>query len=230
MNASAKDIFYDIDILARTLYGECEGKNLKEAEAIASVVMNRVHHPRWKVSSAAGACLQPLQFSCWNSNDPNRSRILKAGDSWFLACQKIATAAVNSHLQDPTCGATHYYLDAIAIPRWARGKKPCFVMKHKNGSSHLFFNNIDTKAPDVCAKAALDQDRPLASTRTIQAGTVAGASALTSVVADLNDVKDQLAPLAWYNEHLQLILVVLTLVGIGVMIWARVDDRRKGKR
>jgi hypothetical protein len=220
---------YDIDTLARTLYGEAEPNNKAEAEAIASVVMNRLHNPRWHANSAAAVCLQPLQFSCWNATDRNRERILKASDSWFAQCQRTAERAVQDCLDDRTRGATHYYLDSMPCPHWAKGHEPCYQILHKNGTTHLFFNDIDTKAP-VTKKDALDQERPLHTTRTMKAGTVAGASALTSVVADLTDVKTNIAPLADYSHYIQTALVVLTLVCVGLMIWARYDDRKKGKR
>lgn len=226
----AKDFHYNVDILARTLYGECEPMNVREANAIASVVMNRVHNPKWGGRDVAEVCLQPLQFSCWNSNDPNRSRIMKASDTWFSQCRMIAERTISGFGIDVTCGATHYFLDKIKVPSWAKGHKPCYSIKHNNGTSHLFFNDIDTLPPNMCATSALNQDRPFASTRTVQAGTIAAGSGLVSVAADLTDVQEKLAPLAWYNQHLQTILVVLTLAGIGIMLWARYDDRRKGLR
>jgi hypothetical protein len=50
------------------------------------------------------------------------------------------------------------------------------------------------------------------------------------VVADLADVKDGLSPLAVYSNHIQIALVLLTLVGVIIMLWARWDDRRRGIR
>lgn len=227
---STKDAYYDMDVLARTIYGESEPNNVQEATAIAAVIMNRVGNPRWKAHTAAEICLQPLQFSCWNSNDPNRARIMKASDGWFDACNSIAKNAIEYKSVDPTFGATHYYLDRIPVPKWAKGRNPCYISKHRNGSAHLFFNNIDSKAPEATAKSALDSERPLASTRTAKGGMIAATTGLASVAVDLGDVKSSLEPLAWYNTHIQSILVALTLVGAAIMLWARYDDRKKGKR
>jgi len=224
------DKYYDMDILARTLYGECEPNNEQEARAIACVVLNRSNNPQWKMRGVAEVCLQPLQFSCWNSNDPNRARIMKAKSGpWFKICQKVAEDAVELKIKDETHGATHYYLDAIKTPKWAKNKKPCYKVAHKNGTSHLFFNDIDTKPPKS-AKDKLDQERPLTSTRTMQAGTISVAATAASIATDLNDVKTQIEPLADYSDTIRMVLIFVVLAGIAVMMWSRYDDRKKGHR
>ena len=76
---------HDIDILSRALYGEARPWDEDDARAIAHVVLNRVNYKNWP-DSIAKVCLQPYQFSCFNVNDPNRTRIMsaKAGDNdWF---------------------------------------------------------------------------------------------------------------------------------------------------
>ena len=166
----------DVDVLARTLYGEAEAWDREDAEAIAAVVMNRVRWRNWP-STVAAVCLQLMQFSCWNAGDPNRPRILavNAGEAWFEECRAIAQRAVNGDLADITGGATHYIADYIRPPNWAKGHKPCFVSgagKYK----HLFFNDIDTPPPST-AKDALDQARPLSATRTVKGAVAAGTAA-----------------------------------------------------
>lgn len=223
------DFKNDIDILARTLLGECEPWNEDEAKAIASVIMNRVRFKNWPNTPAA-VCLQPWQFSCWNANDPNRGRIIAAAGRWFEKCLDIATLAVKHGIHDPTCGATHYYLSSIKTPKWAKGKTSCYRTLHKNGSFHLFFNDIDTPPPTSCPVAVLDQQRPLTETRTAKGAALAGAGTAAGLLADVTDAKDSLAPIAAYSAHIQTALLILTLIGIGVMLWARWDDRRKGLR
>ena len=37
----------DLDILARTLYGEARGEGTEGMEAVANVIMNRYRKPKW---------------------------------------------------------------------------------------------------------------------------------------------------------------------------------------
>lgn len=111
-----------IDTLARTLYGEAKPHDIQDATAIACVVMNRVALPNWP-DDVESVCIQPYQFSCWNTSDPNRARIFKANGAWFDKCVQIAMKAVDHQLVDPTNASTHYHTPAVK-PAWSRGKKP----------------------------------------------------------------------------------------------------------
>lgn len=117
----------DIDTLARTLYGEARGEGRTGMTAVASVVMNRVDHPRWWGHDVEGVCRTPWQFSCWNANDPNLPKLLRVDttDGIFCSAMTIAAEAVGRTLQDPTNGATSYYDVSIPPPRWAKGREPC---------------------------------------------------------------------------------------------------------
>jgi len=52
-------------IIAATLMAEAGGEPLQGKEAVASVIINRVT----PMQSAAGVCLAPYQFSCWNAGE-----------------------------------------------------------------------------------------------------------------------------------------------------------------
>lgn len=135
----------DIDILARTIYGEARGEGLEGMEAVACVVMNRYRSHKWycgytwingmKVPSVAQTCLKRFQFSCWNKNDPNLDKVLKvtSADKQFIECLLVAKRAVSGELKDFTHGATYYHTRAIK-PYWARKKSPCYET-----GNHLFY-------------------------------------------------------------------------------------------
>ncbi len=134
----------DIDVLARTIYGEARGESISGQEAIASVVLNRVAFAKrrgryWWGNSIADVCQAPQQFSCWNKSDPNYQKLIKVGseDINFCMCQRIAERAVGGTLIDRTCGATHYHTRDIS-PKWSVGKVPCAEI-----GSHVFYNNIE---------------------------------------------------------------------------------------
>lgn len=219
----------DLDTLARTIYGEAEAYNSVEATAIAWVIKNRVGRAGWPYNIAEVA-LQPLQFSCWNSNDPNRQRILRASGTWFASCQAIADSVIKGNVGDPTTKATHYYCTSIGMPAWARGKTPCYSISHKNGTQHLFFNNVDTKAP-ITPGQALEQVRPLATTRTVansQVATIATVGGMVApAVAALTPAIPLLQTIAQYAPYVFGIVTVAAIVGI---VLARIDDRNKGLR
>jgi len=212
-----------IDILARTLYGESVPYNAEDAQAIASVVMNRVRMRNWP-ATVSEVCLQPYQFSCWNVSDPNRARIAKASGDWFDRCIEIAKAAVEKRLDDPTNQSTHYHTPRVT-PKWSRNKKAVYQT-----AGHLFFNDIDTKPPEN-AKQALDQIKPVGETDTAKAvkvGTLGsvGVGALGKAVEQLEPAM----PLAITMAEAAPWAIVAILAGVIVFIlWSRNQARSEGK-
>ena len=219
----------DLDILARTLYGEAEAGNRDDAIAIACVIINRVNNVRWP-DSPAEVCLQPWQFSCWNQNDPNRQRILKARGEWFNACTEIAADAISGTLSDITNGATHYYETGIAKPKWAKGHKPSYAVMHRGGTKHAFYNDIDTKPP-ASAREALEQVNPVAKSRTVLGTQVAaGATLLTAVADNADKIAPAVPVIQSIAEYAPWVLMVVVLFALAYIWWARIDDRKKGLR
>ena len=137
-NEMPADIDRDVDVTARTLYGEARGQPLDGLLAVAAVVMNRARAGRYG-ASPADVCLRPWQFSCWNARDPNRAVIERVQPGLFMfdVCRLVASLAIRGLLPDPTGGATHYHTKGVA-PNWSRGKTPSAVI-----GDHLFFNDID---------------------------------------------------------------------------------------
>jgi spore germination cell wall hydrolase CwlJ-like protein len=108
----------DLSILARTLYGEARGSSDEDRIAIAWVARNRLADPKWwsrepdvvPDDTFAAVCLDPKQFSCWNSNDAN-FRATVTGDETipaYLECLHAALTVMLGKVPDPTGGATHY--------------------------------------------------------------------------------------------------------------------------
>lgn len=134
----------EVDILARTLYGEARGESLSGKEAVACVILNRVKRAQkrgqyWWGNSVESVCQKPWQFSCWNENDPNREKVLamESGHRVFDTCVRISRRAVSGCLEDATNGATHYHTLNINPP-WSRGRAACAEIGH-----HLFYNDIE---------------------------------------------------------------------------------------
>ncbi len=128
----------EIDVLARTLWGEARGEGEAGMAAVAAVIVNRARRPGWWGRDIVEICKRPWQFSCWNAGDPNREKLLRVGndDAAFAAALRIARLALAGALPDPTQGATHYHAAQIQ-PGWARGREPAARI-----GGHLFYSDI----------------------------------------------------------------------------------------
>lgn len=128
----------DLDIFARTIWGEARGEPLAGRHAVACVIMNRVKRGGWWGSTIKDVCLHPWQFSCWNEKDPNRMKVeeVTLDDEAFQRCYYVALAAGLKYTHDTTLGSTHYHAKGI-LPDWANGAFPvCSV------GNHLFYNDV----------------------------------------------------------------------------------------
>jgi N-acetylmuramoyl-L-alanine amidase len=134
----------DLDTLARTIYGEARGEGEFGMQAVACVIMNRVHasakKPQWWGVGIDGVCLKPGQYSCWNADDINRPIIeaVTEAEPVFALATAVAAKAAAGTLDDITNGATHYYDRRMPEePYWARGIEPCAVIGH-----HKFYKGV----------------------------------------------------------------------------------------
>lgn len=129
-----------IDVLARTIWGEARGEGTAGMVAVACVIANRVTWARqkggfWWGNDIIAVCQKPFQFSCWNKDDPNFRKLLRvdAGDARFRQAKKIARQVLAGKLHDTTNGADHYHADTIR-PYWAHGMTPCAQV-----GRHIFY-------------------------------------------------------------------------------------------
>lgn len=121
---------HDLDILARTIWGEARGEGYAGMQAVANVVINRFELAQKSPAKARqfGAtirdvCLKRKQFSAWNKNDPNYKRVIAVDetDRQYVTALYLAERAINGTLPDITGGADHYHTQFIA-PSWSRGQ------------------------------------------------------------------------------------------------------------
>lgn len=113
----------DVDVLARTLFGEARGERRPGMEAVAWVILNRARKgpPRFQ-STIGEVCKAPYQFTCWAKSDPN-ARLCAAvdeSDPSFLLALNVATAVLGGMVPDPVGGADHYFVTNMKNPpAWA---------------------------------------------------------------------------------------------------------------
>ena len=128
----------DLDIAARTVWGEARGEGPEGMLAVAHVICNRAEKGGWWGDTLETVCKKPWQFSCWNHSDPNREKLIdldKKSDGYFQALSAVAMALVSD--DDPTHGSCHYHTKGLT-PNWSQGKTPA----HRAGN-HVFFNDIE---------------------------------------------------------------------------------------
>lgn len=123
--------FSDVEIIARTLFGEARGEvekvGILALEAIASVIWNRwLKNPKKFGESPREVCLKPYQFSCWNNNDPNLKLLLQTtiNHDTYSLCHRVAEGFIAGNSMDVTSGADHYHSRWIQPPNWAVGRMP----------------------------------------------------------------------------------------------------------
>lgn len=130
----------EIDVMARTLWGEARSEGSVGMQAVAAVILNRVATARrlggyWWGNSIIGVCHKPFQFSCWNKTDPGYKRVINVTekDVYFATAKRIARRAILGFIDDPTYGADHYHAKYVS-PYWARGQRPTTVI-----GQHIFY-------------------------------------------------------------------------------------------
>lgn len=128
---------FQIEVMARTIWGEARSEDSMGKEAVAHVILNRSYGG----SSIAEVCLAPKQFSCWNHKDPNYRKLIEVTEasSSYRSCLAAAFSVLSLEPKlDPTRGATHYHARSMKKkPYWARGLEPCYETR-----GHLFYNNV----------------------------------------------------------------------------------------
>lgn len=130
----------DLDIMARTIFGEARGEDFDGKLAVAHVILNRVKKRHRKEVTIAGVCTEPYQFSCWLPDDPNRLKMetISVNQPVFRDCLMAALKAIaQGDDEDMTLGSTHYHTTVIS-PAWAEGKDPVVTI-----GNHAFYNNVD---------------------------------------------------------------------------------------
>lgn len=125
----------EIDLLARTIWGEARGEGQTGMQACANVIMNRVKKGGWYGTTVQDVVLKKWQFSTWNENDPNRQKALNVttADPQFWTAKKIAALAYNGQLDDITGGATNYHAKSVS-PAWASSMKKTATI-----GQHIFY-------------------------------------------------------------------------------------------
>lgn len=140
-NDEIKKLCTDEEILTLTMIGEARGEPIEGLLAVGSVIRNRVNALK---KSVKDVCLAKYQFSCWNTNDPNR-KLLEAlvidkirTQREFSMIGYVAAGIYKNILRDNTSGAQYYMTlklyNSAGRPEWSSGAKDPSIYGH-----HIFF-------------------------------------------------------------------------------------------
>ena len=102
-----------MDILGITMWREARGVGEEGMRAVYHVIHNRSTDRRWR-KDMEEVCLQPFQFSCWNTTDLQRDLYPTPTDPLYLKAMSI----IDDPGQDPTGGANTYYDSSITAPSY----------------------------------------------------------------------------------------------------------------
>ena len=124
----------DMDIAARTIAGEARGEPYIGQIAVGCVIVNR-----WRIGIAQSlfeTCLQPYQFSCWNTEDPNRRYIskLRTSDRVYQTAMRALTEAIENPLRHGPI--TDYHAVGIT-PAWAKNMRRAIQL-----GRHIFYVRV----------------------------------------------------------------------------------------
>lgn len=106
---------YDFILLSLCVWREARGEPLSTKQAVAWTIRNRVLNPGWWGSGWVGVILHPYQFSSFNANDPNATKLPLTSDLSWQDCQATAQGVYSPDpgtqpsLPDNSLGATFYY-------------------------------------------------------------------------------------------------------------------------
>lgn len=131
----------DIKVMAKTIYGEARGEFFKYGYCGLICVGNVIHNRFLKQNyythskSIAEICLQPNQFSCWNSNDVNKKLLdsLDENSNIFKKCFYTTKCIIKGKIPDLTGGCTHYHARGIR-PFWSLNVTPTIIV-----GNHIFY-------------------------------------------------------------------------------------------
>lgn len=126
----------DQTALICTLLGECAQEPVEGQIAVASVIRNRVKHPRWWGRSWKDVCHRKDQFSCWWEKTANTDRVYDLAHALHTKTDAtgplsqvgqlhwIAAGVMDDMLLDNTDSSDHYLatwlFESPDCPWWAK--------------------------------------------------------------------------------------------------------------
>ena len=118
------DPAYSKILVAICIWREARGESLEAKRAVGWSIRNRVLADGWFGKGWVDVVLKPWQFSSFNYNDPNASRLPHENSGGWEECLQVAADVIAGEGTDPVSGATHYHDKSLddKLPPWAVGQ------------------------------------------------------------------------------------------------------------
>lgn len=129
-------------MLAATIWAEARGEGYDGMRAVGYVIANRLKKNFRTDGTIEGTVKYPRQFSCWNSNDPNLSKMTpeylenSTGQDYYRweTAKQIATDIMRTGTRyDITNGSLFYHADYVK-PNWMSKKDKSVII-----GQHIFY-------------------------------------------------------------------------------------------
>lgn len=138
----------DVDVMARTIFGEARGETYYGKLAVGWSIRNRVtmdlwgdKKPDWWGETISGVCLKKWQYTCHSDHNAAKLAKVSLDDDAFKECFQAALCVITGWVPDPVFGATHYQVVGTNA-KWSIGHKPILTIGH-----HEFFVGIEPGDP-----------------------------------------------------------------------------------
>jgi N-acetylmuramoyl-L-alanine amidase len=148
----------DLRYLALTIWGEARSHGEDGMRAVGHVIVNRLSLSkssnraarRYGSGTVENVVRHRRQFSCWNTNDPNKRRMRNIDQlvvnrpdyhAWQDA-QRIAREILTNQSVDPTGGAVMYHATYVS-PAWSRADS---MVQVANVENHVFYKDADVQS------------------------------------------------------------------------------------
>ena len=134
---------FELELVARTVYGEARGEGWQGQLAVAWVIRNRVATPRRFGAGVAGVIFRPSAFSCWRDINGRKAAAADLTDPLYRACLSAAALVFADREPDPTGGANHYLTSAAYATALATGHPPWPAKMRELGriNNHVFLTD-----------------------------------------------------------------------------------------
>jgi lysozyme len=115
--------------------------------------------------------------------------------------------------------AGNYDAVPAQLMRWnkTKGKVVAGLTNRRAAEAGMWAKGSFVESSTTKAEA---KDKPLAKSREVMGGTVAGG--MVTATAVINETAAQIEPLAMYSETIKTVFLVIALLGIGLAMYARV--------
>ena len=146
--------YYEISLLALTIWREARGECTDAKIAVAHTVKNRMENPSWWGNDIVSVLTKKWQYS--SMTDPKDRQLTtwpQANDHVFEECLTVAALVVGGVYNSPLRGIDSYYDDSLKgdlMPKWAKEHPERFV--GKIGRLNFYNLDMDTEDPHVNLK------------------------------------------------------------------------------